>query len=78
MSEVKRYDPTTRYIGTGDYVGEMEPENYGDYVSFDDYYALRPQIASLEAKLERANKWLTHYPHCSMNPCTCGLTAFLE
>lgn len=48
MKTVKRYSPTTKYIGTGDYVGDMEEDACGDYAEWEDYLQLERELAEIE------------------------------
>jgi hypothetical protein len=41
--DVMRYDPCVRYIGSGDYVGDMEESFDGDYMLFSDCSELLAQ-----------------------------------
>ena len=52
---VKRYEVSEKYIGTGEYVGQMVACSDGDYVEFSDYDALAARLAECEAEcLEQA------------------------
>jgi hypothetical protein len=48
---VKRYDPITQYIGTGEYVGDMELAVDGEYVRHEDYAALEREADLMYQKL---------------------------
>ena len=52
MSDVKRYDVTEKYIGTGEYVGAMVESATGDWVAFSDYDALAAENAALKAQCD--------------------------
>jgi hypothetical protein len=45
MSDVKRYDP----VGADHGAAWMEPESDGDYVSYDDYAALKARLDAAQA-----------------------------
>ena len=47
---VKRYEVSEKYIGTGEYVGQMVACSDGDYVEFSDYDALAARLAECEAE----------------------------
>lgn len=49
---MKRFEPVTKYIGTGDYIAEMEVDPNGDYVLHSDYADLERQLA--EALMDAA------------------------
>ena len=48
---VKRYDP--EYYDDGRWQGKMEEDDYGDYVTYEDYNALQDEKESLEIELEK-------------------------
>lgn len=50
MSDVKRYDleQPDSYMGSA----KMQREDYGDWVSFEDYAALRARLAEVERELK--------------------------
>ena len=52
MSDVKRFTESLRYIGTGEYVPEMQESPDGEYVAFDDYDRLRSQLAEARARVD--------------------------
>jgi hypothetical protein len=37
---MKLWSPTTEYIGSGEYVGDMVPDEHGNWVNYDDIFIL--------------------------------------
>ena len=59
---VKRYDPSTEYIGTGEYIGSMDELPDGDYVAFEDYARLQRELAEARELIASAtNESLLDY-----------------
>ena len=59
--KMDRYDPVARYLGCGDYAGDMELDPKGDWVSYDvvaDMVMLEKENTDLRAKLDEADKLL--------------------
>lgn len=50
---VKRYEVSEKYIGTGEYVGQMVACSDGDYVEFSDYDALAARLAKVTRLLHQ-------------------------
>lgn len=46
---LQRWEPTTRYIGTGEYMGDMDRADDGDFYFAEDVDAL---LASIRAAVE--------------------------
>ena len=56
---LQRWEPTTRYIGTGEYMGDMEQGAEGDWVraeDVDDLLArIRAAVAAERASMRETN-----------------------
>ena len=54
---LQRWGPTTRYIGTGEWMGDMEQDDEGDFYSADEVDALLARIrAAAEAERESGHR----------------------
>jgi len=47
-----RYFPTTDYIGSGEYIGDMTRDAEGDWVQYSDYQKLERELAEARKAVE--------------------------
>lgn len=65
---LQRWEPTTRYIGTGEYMGDMEQDAEGDFYAADDVDAL---IARIRAAVEAERGAPRGVESCDDPDCGC-------
>lgn len=53
---LQRYEPATKYIGTGEYIAEMVTDTDGECVLYTDYLADRAALLKRIEELEEMNR----------------------
>lgn len=77
---LQRWEPTTRYIGTGEYVGDMEQDAGGDFYAAADVDALLARIREA-VDIERDEARCCNCPcmaECSVVRARAALDALLS